>query len=392
MENNKQTLDEKEFPMWTIEEFDAIEDEHVFSPRYHRALMKVAKAHRRTKHRFLFPVAATAACLMLSVGIYASAAHGEFFQRIFGNALFQNVQAKQVAADNNEGGQYIMTYPKKEYVSVDLEAAEALIGTAVYDGPLSVDVNDHTIIIDSVVRDEQAIVMEFSITCDTGVKAFDQDMQNNSLKGQDWSMDASFFFEVKGASGDIYIDFDRSTETSVHGVYYGLFLTDGPLAAGSEPVLAIGYTNGPRSEQPADAQISYKYVDIPATKALERTPFTSIEGGYLDLSPIGLTVNMEDGLGLANEEIFDPAYLDSVTIAYTDGSVYQVFDREGNLENYATLCSGGTNYLSKLDENGKADEPVITSRNTWLSLAFNRLVDPALIESVTVNGVIYIAE
>ncbi len=392
MEKDNRQPDEAGFPDWTPEEFDAIQEDHVFSPRYRRAVKRTVKAHRgKASRKFPFAAAVAAACLMLAVGVYAAVTHADLFRSAFGDAVFDSVQAQDVAMDDGDGGQYVVTYPQKEVIAVDTEQAEALIGTAVYDGPLSAKVNDHTVTVDSAVRDEQAIVMAFTITCDTGVKAFDLDGQNNRAKGQAWSAASSFFFDVEGALGDIYVDFDRTTKTEVHGLYYGLFLTDGPLADGETPVLSIGYTDGPRNTLPADAPIHYMKLEIPAVTALQRTAFTSAEGGYLDLSPIGLTVDMAKGLGLSAEAP-DPHDLRTISVEYRDGSVYQIVDQTKDLENYATLAGGGTCYLREIDENGKLGEPVMTYQNTGAALIFNRLVDPAAVAGVTVNGVVYTAE
>ena len=72
--------------------------------------------------------------------------------------------------------------------------------------------------------------------------------------------------------------------------------------------------------------------------------------------------------------------------------VYQIVDQTKDLENYATLAGGGTCYLREIDENGKLGEPVMTYQNTGAALIFNRLVDPAAVAGVTVNGIVYTAE
>ena len=82
-------------------------------------------------------------------------------------------------------------------------------------------------------------------------------------------------------------------------------------------------------------------------------------------------VDMAKGLGLTKGQAQDPAYLDAITINYTDGTDYQVFDRDMNIDNTSNLC-GGTG-----------------ENNTELMLIFNRLVDPAKISTITVNGIVY---
>ena len=45
------------------------------------------------------------------------------------------------------GGQVAVIYPEREYVSIDEQAAETLIGDQVFSNPISVDIQDHTLTI-----------------------------------------------------------------------------------------------------------------------------------------------------------------------------------------------------------------------------------------------------
>ena len=77
---------------------------------------------------------------------------------------------------------------------------------------------------------------------------------------------------------------------------------------------------------------------------------------------------MSKGLGLTQEEAYDPIHLNTITIRYLDDSEYKVYDRENSIDNTSYLCG---------------------STNPSILLAFNRLIDPANIESVVVNDVSY---
>lgn len=145
--------------------------------------------------------------------------------------------------DNGKGGQTAVTLPERTYTAVDEEAAESLIGSAVTTEPLSVNINDHTLTINSAVRDEDAIVMDFTVTCDSGVKLFDYDDLSNETKGPQLSEEATFYFHVADTAEMIYIDTKGSTDTSLHGYYYGLFVFNGPLDDGRAPILDISYAD-----------------------------------------------------------------------------------------------------------------------------------------------------
>lgn len=80
---------------------------------------------------------------------------------------------------------------------------------------------------------------------------------------------------------------------------------------------------------------------------------------------------MGKGLGLTNLEAYDPIHLNTMSIHYTDGSSYQVYDKDGYVDNTAYMCGG------------------CGAAQTEIMLLFNRLIDPSKIDYVEVNGLIY---
>ena len=373
MNTTANSFDEHEFRDWTLEEFESIQESHVFSDRYKKAKKKTIKAYRRrsaSMTRLYKLAAALAACIAIPAGVYAAVTHTEFFNNAFGNTGRQNTAVHEEIIVE-EGKSITVTYPKREYIAIDEAKAEALIGMQTNSDPISVDINDHTLTVLSTVRDENAIVMEFTLQCETGVTALMYDKLTNESKGAGMSDQATFYFHIADTSDYIYVDMDRSTDTLLHCYYYGLFVHGGSLKDGETPILNIQYWDKPLHNRSDQDIIHKKNIAIPAEHILDATAFTSETGGILRCSPISFMVDMAKGLGLTKGQAYDPAYLDAITINYTDGTDYQVFDRDMNIDNTSNLC-GGTG-----------------ENNTELMLIFNRLVDPAKISTITVNGIVY---
>ena len=392
MEKNLRSYENEQFPDWSIEEFDAISEDHVFSEQYQREKRKVIRAHSKKKaprRYFMQAVAAAAACIVLPVVVYAAVTHADFYRNAFGNAGRQSVSAHEEVLDDGKGGHVTVTYPEREYVPIDEEMAEALIGSDISSEPVEVQINDHKLTINSAVRDENAIVMEFTLECETGVTALNYSELDNEAKGAFMSEESTFSFRVDGTAENIYVDLEKSTETCLHCYYYGLFVFDGPLADGKSPTLDITYADEPLVDiymnEPLDgsymdesldgttdkSKIHEAQVAIPAEHTINLLTFTSDAGGVLELSPISLSIDMGKGLGLTNLEAYDPIHLNTMSIHYTDGSSYQVYDKDGYVDNTAYMCGG------------------CGAAQTEIMLLFNRLIDPSRIDSVEVNGLIY---
>ena len=392
MEKNFKLYENEQFPDWSIEEFDAISEDHVFSEQYQREKKKVIRAHSKKKaprRFFMQAVAAAAACIVLPVVVYAAVTHADFYRNAFGNAGRQSVSAHEEVLDDGKGGQLTVTYPEREYVPIDEEMAETLIGSNISSEPVEVQINDHKLTINSAVRDENAIVMEFTLECETGVTALNYSELDNEAKGAWRSEESTFSFRVDGTAENIYVDLDKSTETCLHCYYYGLFVFDGPLADGKSPTLDITYADEPLDDiyknEPLDgsymdesldgttdkSRIHEAQVAIPAEHTINLLTFTSDAGGVLELSPISLSIDMGKGLGLTNLEAYDPIHLNTMSIHYTDGSSYQVYDKDGYVDNTAYMCGG------------------CGAAQTEIMLLFNRLIDPSKIDYVEVNGLIY---
>ena len=109
--------------------------------------------------------AAIAACMLFPVGVYAFATHADFFRNAFGDAGRKSVAAHTELTDNGngKGGKIEITYPERDYVTIDPDQADKLIGEQTSSEPVTADINDHRLTILSAVRDKNAMVMEFTL-------------------------------------------------------------------------------------------------------------------------------------------------------------------------------------------------------------------------------------
>ncbi len=201
-----------DFPDWTIEEFDAIEENHEFSTQFsrkERAAMR--RGHKKASRRFAVSVAAAvAAVVLLPIGVYAAVSHSQFFRNVFGDASRESFEGHDIEVDTGKGYSITTDIPGKEYVPVDEEKAEDLVGRYTMDEPYTVQIKDHTVTILSAVRDRNAMVMEFTVECPTGVTMYEYSELTNEVKGAQQNPDRTSWFFVDGLES-IYVDLEKST-------------------------------------------------------------------------------------------------------------------------------------------------------------------------------------
>ena len=374
MKNNLTSYTEESFPDWTVEEFDSIQENHHFSRRYKSVRNRTIRNYRRKrtgKWSFRTAAAVIAVCMACPAVVYASVTHADFFRNAFGDAGRKSVVSHTELADNGNGngGKIEITYPERNYVPVDPDKADSLIGEQTSTEPVTVDINDHRLTILSAVRDRNAMTMEFTLECSTGVTVYDFDSLSNEAKGARTADNATIRLLFDNASDFIYIDHAKSTDTLLHCYAYCVF--ENPVEDGEEPKLDIYYADTPLLSLPENEKPQEKQISIPATKALAVTAYSSEEGGHLELSPISCSIDLGKGLGLSQEEASDPGNLGKVSIHYTDGSVYEVYDKDTNIDNTSYMLGGvGENY-------------------SVITMNLNRLVDVNQVDYITVNDVKY---
>ncbi len=310
----------------------------------------------------------------------AAAIHTDFFNRVFGGETRKDVAEHVEIIDNGKGGLESL-FPRREYVTMDAETAERLIGAQVMSEPVTVQMNHHTLTILSAVRDENALVMEMTLENPEGENALVFSQLLNEEKGAYFANDADIFFCVDRAAEMMWVDMEGSTDTCVHLYYYCVFFDD--LPDGEAPVLTAMYADQPLSALTDDRGRHVEETPIPAVQAVRTRAFAAEDGAQIALSPFSMKVTLtpacnERGAAMVSGDeeqmivVPDPDSLARIEIVFEDGSTYTVIDQGGNIDNTVYLCGG-------------LGEEALDTR-----IVLNRLVEPEKAAKILINGIAFI--
>lgn len=347
--------------MISVEEFDAINEKHEFSETYQeekrRVLMKVRQKTHRRNQLAKVAVAVVAFSVIVPATIYASMGHDRFFENVFGDNNRKDSEAfdKTVLNDDKE---VIVTVPATDYVPVELEKAEELVGKYVMDEPIVKEVDGHTLTIHSVIYDSNVVISEFSLEKPGGVTAMELNEKYNYLKAEPWTDKAAFRFNVN--IGDIYLNVEESTQEKICGTIYSV------IAEGSFNEEIASLSSTPKLEILDFATGERENVSLSNKEAIPMIEFASEEGGSMYISPISLKIDMRKGFQF--EYPTDSGNINKVIVNYNDGTEYCVHDDSENIDNTSYVC--GVDGMYKM--------------------IFNRLVEVDEIKSIYVNGVEYL--
>ena len=374
-----------EFQDWTIEEFDAIEENHEFSSKFHRRERAALRRGRKKATRRIAAsvAAAVAAVVLIPIGVYAAVNHSRFFQNVFGDAGRESFEGHEIEVDTGKGYSITTTIPGKEYVPVDEESAEELVGRYTLDEPYTVQVNDHTITILSAVRDRNSMVMEFTVECPTGVTMYEYSELMNEVKGARQNPDRTAWFQVDGMDA-VYVDIQKSTPECLYCYGYGTFFFQ--LEDGQKPEIDCQYADKPFSEidiYDHEKEVETFTQEFPLANAIPTTEFVSDIGGWMEVSPLECRFDLDtcfegkpDCLREDGTYYGDLCDIEIVDIYYKDGTCYHVENTEENIENATYICGC---YRSEETVHDYMDAVYV----------FNRLVDVNQIDRIDVNGHIY---
>lgn len=333
------------------------------------------------KKKLSFGMVFVAAMILVMGTALAVTLNTGFFSRVFGNETRENVTEHTETYDNGKGGTYDYLYPAREYVAADPAQAERLIGSRAMNDPVAVQIGDYTLTVLNAVRDENAMVMELTLECPTGIKGMNYSQLTNEDKGAWFADDASYYFAVDMAPEMMYVDLQNSTDTCLRIDYYCLFFAK--KADGESPVMTVATVS--EGKEAEERIFDPKEVIIPADKAVSAARFVSEDGSLIELSPFSLRVypaaEEETAVIPAQEATdgdtpvivfsqMDPDSLNELVIEMKDGKEFTVLDA-GKLDNTMYMCGG-------LGE---------SSRDTTMVL--NRLVDPEAVKCIRVNGTMY---
>ena len=323
------------------------------------------------------------AVLVLGTAL-AVALNTEFFSHVFGNETRKNVTEHMETFDNGKGGTYDYLYPAREYVGTDPELAEKLIGSQLMNDPVTVQIGNYTLTVLNAVRDENAMVMEMTLECPTGVKGLNYDRLTNEGKGAWFADDAEYFFGVDGAAEMMYVDMQNSTENCLRIYYYCVFFEK--PADGESPVLTAAAVSAETGS--GDKVFEPQEIVVPADKAVSTVRYTAENGSLIELAPFSLrvcpnaeadsSITMAQDPKSGNEPAIvisqmEPDSLSDLVIEMKDGKTFTVLGGD-KLDNTMYMCGG-------LGESFQ-----------YTSMVLNRLVDPQAVKCIRINGTSYLPE
>lgn len=347
----------------SLEEFDTMTGDHKFSKKYEERKQKLLeglqeKELKRPIWMHRVAVAAVIAMLVIPATVYAAVTHGEFFDGLFGNVTKKSVDVVETDIDGNK-----VTLPAKEYVPVDQEKAEDMIGSHVSDQSIVRQIGDHTLTITSVVYDRHAAQVAFTLERKGGVTMLTSHEAVYHTGEVSIAEESEYLFyfgmgrEDGGflpAGSNFYVDADKSTEDKVY--CYAYICEPRGFSAPALQILKRHQYDGS------------EVISLTDEAPVESVEYTADSGDYMELSAISLFVNLENQVTQVEEDGVQALLMaepEKVEICYLDGSSYVVINDEENIDNSGYICgSGGSDH----------------------AIAFNRLVNVDQVESVVVNG------
>lgn len=355
----------------SVEAFDALECTHEFSEEYKKNKKKMLKQYRKSLYRTVRGKMIKAAALLVVAApvIVSVAANSEIFSRIWGTLGRENIEPhEEVFRDEEKGISYTVSYPAREYTDEALDKADELIDGSVPYEPLVKEIGDTKLTILTAVYDGNAAVVAFTLERKGGVDALTYSQLDNESKGAWFSDNAPFWFRFADCYENIFVDLDKSTKDMLY--CYDYMVIGSSFTEEKGITMEIYQRSGSKKgEEQRDALF------VPIQGRVKSAEYINAEGGRAILSPISLKIDMNTGLGLSQEEIYDPWHIYYVSVNYKDGTDYIVHEHEMEGIHSCRVEMENTGYAC-----GIADSVVFV---------FNRLTDIGEVKSVTVNKTVY---
>ena len=370
----------------SIEEFDKMDDEHIFSEQYQRRKKEMLREYKKNINKSAranyIKFAAIIALVLVSGPIVVNAAtNGELFSCIWGSSGKKNVASHdEVVYDQDKDSSENVTYPQREYEDMDVKKAEELIGDNLSNSTIRKEIDGTTIIITSAVQDKNAAVVEFTLEKKGGVDALNYSQLDNEAKGAYFSDKATFAFNFKAAHENIFVDLEKTTDEKVYCYDY-MTLDD----ASNDLIMELyEYPCSQKERMEAEGEklkeieegTTVSSLTIPTQRNVKSIVVENEDGGTIEISPISMNIDMKNGLGLTSSEANDPWNIYYVSINYKDGTNYVVMEHgiegkhtcEVEIDNSSYACG---------------------TMDSHMKYVFNRLVDTMQIHSIKVNDVEY---
>ena len=334
----------------SIEEFDKMNEKHVFSEKYKKNKQKMLKDYRKsvwssTGAKTAKVAVACAAVLIASPVVANAASNGELFSRIWGKAGHKDVAAHEETIYLGEDeGTFTASYPERTYEDV----------------------------------------IEYTLEKAGGVDALNYSQLDNEAKGAWISEESTFNFSI--GNGSTIVDLENSTDEKLYCYeyitldddqnYVEMKIEEYPCKL--KEIYALDYKDPKREE--LENQVVSSSTKIPfSSNVVAETTFVNPAGGKIKVSPLSLKVDMSKGFGLSEVQAADPVNCYYVAINYKDGTNYVVMESNADGRHSCDVEKDNTAYSCG----------TLTGEYVML---FNRLVDTDQISSITVNDVEYTLE
>lgn len=335
-----------------------------------QASSKCLRTHRMTRRAFL----TCAALSVAAVGTVAyAAANTDFFQTAFGDKGQADTQAYEIESELG----FTQIMPARQWVKVDDETAQRLVGDYVETVNESVSYEGYTLTIGSCVVDENGLaVATFAlenpegIPLDTDGLAYEYGYMALARGADISTIETTDVAGEKRAGTVALMDHGASTETRIIGSLY----------------FDIGARNNMSIEdgmswyllpQPGtlDPNLYDRISHVP-TKILPTQGLSTEDGSVTaSISPLGLVINTPDDRG--QEAIMANA---------TTGEQLRVVVSEWVTQIICITFEDGSEYVVRDGETMNTTGGGIAEDFSSQSIMFNRLIDPATIANVTINA------
>lgn len=324
--------------------------------------------NRHTRRRTARTVAliAAAAALLGSAAFAAGVLHGDFYNSFFGSAAVSGdtvVEAHDASYYDAEKDTLIeFTMPGYELVQVDEEQAEALLGDYMQGTGESVTAGDYTMTLESFVKDENGIYLVcYSLENPGGWDGLNLGDYNGYSFINGYPDD--FPFTISDGKL-VYVDEKRTTDTKLCLCYAAVDISTAHALAGVKASLSV-YENFDSVTFPDEPTLIKEFsLD---TDTLTPVITAQADGMSAYLSPIGLRIEGAYKTDPNYPEMRMGFECRDVRITMKDGSEYTVIG--DGVDNTHYVLGGGD------------IAPDCT-------LCFNRLIDPAQVDSITADGTV----
>ena len=346
-----------------------------------RTQNKTRTTHAKKSWRKITAAAAVAALTLTVTGGTAAAAylseHTDFFQGMFGNTTKSSQEHTQVLADPDKDDGMMADLPGKEYVPVDEEKADALIGGNVTEVNITKEIGGHTLTIENIVTDGNGMLMSMTLEKPGGVTALYADDETICTKGAYFSPESNFSFFIEDQNGIpsgefMYVDTEKSTPDKYY--IYDYMIWGSTESTPIQPRLHI-YTypvtlgelqeiNETDTEKRDQIEVTEDYVDLPQCENVPMQSLNQDDTWICSYSPISMSINMS--AQAPEEEAQDPYCIKYIELKYKDGTNYTIF-KQDELDNTGYICGVDTEFR----------------------LTYNRIVNPDDISQIIINDNVY---